>query len=428
MQRRANINKIIEELKREIEALLNESPAQMPTDIAERGTHLKGEFKQLREHIDVLRIEDTLPICETALLYEPVGPVVKRGCQWVVEKSMVGDISLHGKLNILTPITFMVAAPDNRHVCIATEKGVLVYEVETGLVFYCDPSTDSFLASCNTFKHALTKEIRVAFSGDSKKLYVCNEDAFIRVYDLQLRRAVRIPFNGVVTAISMNFNERWVPCDGEEGDCEEKEVEELRLQNVEIVTTKIKLGKGDRKYVGTVFVVSKKRVYLINDSSICEITKLSESEIICAFVVDNFLIAGTLRGDVVIKNMESNDLKITRVHPSKIYSMDISPDRVHLVTGGSDCRARVSRIDFETLSLEPIGIEMKHTDAVLSVAFCDNFRIVTGSRDHTFRVWNFDGEEMVVMTVKEPVVSVVVVGSVVMSAVADSFVYVWQIS
>ena len=79
---------------------------------------------------------------------------------------------------------------------------------------------------------------------------------------------------------------------------------------------------------------------------------------------------------------------VLRGHSSAVSSVAFSPDGKKIVTGSEDHSARIWNADG---SGAPVVLQ-GHTSSVGSVAFSpDGKKIVTGSEDHSARIWNADG-------------------------------------
>jgi WD40 repeat protein len=77
--------------------------------------------------------------------------------------------------------------------------------------------------------------------------------------------------------------------------------------------------------------------------------------------------------------------RVLEGHEGDVYSIAISPDGKHIVSGSGDCTVRV----WNALTFEQLAELEGHEDLVSSVAFSpDGTHIVSGSYDHTVRLWN----------------------------------------
>src|SRR5262249_40850782 len=79
------------------------------------------------------------------------------------------------------------------------------------------------------------------------------------------------------------------------------------------------------------------------------------------------------------------ELAVLEGHTDLVYSVAVSPDGAHIVTGSEDGTARV----WDAKTFAELAVLKGHTGSVMSVAVSpDGARIVTGSDDRTARVWD----------------------------------------
>ncbi len=104
----------------------------------------------------------------------------------------------------------------------------------------------------------------------------------------------------------------------------------------------------------------------------------------------SLIVSCSVEGTINIWHFQEGSLTVRhtlRGHAGPVFSVSLSPDGAHLVSGSEDKTARVWKVDGGQQVQELEG----HTADVYSVAWShDGKYIVSGSGDTTVRVWGVD--------------------------------------
>lgn len=113
---------------------------------------------------------------------------------------------------------------------------------------------------------------------------------------------------------------------------------------------------------------------------------------------ENLCLVGCANGDLYLWNLEKDEATlvkdpIRKAHgnDASITSIAFSPDGEHFATGGSDGSIKIwiTKEFVERYAFVPAnGIEKCHEDAVTSLAFTPQCKLVSAGRDNSLRVWS----------------------------------------
>lgn len=149
------------------------------------------------------------------------------------------------------------------------------------------------------------------------------------------------------------------------------------------------------EYIASAFKDGVVKIFYIPDNE-CKNTIKLHSDEITKIAIDNngeFLTSSSFDKTLKAYNLKDLTEKVFNGHTKKIMTFDFSLDGKYIASAGDEKTIKIW--DFNTgICLQTLS---NHRDTVLSLAYLDNNKIISGSQDRMVRLWDIALEESINM-------------------------------